>query len=316
MFKRLWEKFQSPPELPQASEASQERGVPKELLKKVRQIQIRSGHVVNDVLAGEYHSAFKGSGIDFEEVREYQPGDEVRLIDWNVTARTGIPYIKTFREERELTVMFLFDASSSGKFGTQRQFKSEIAAEICAILALSAITNNDKVGLILFTDQIELFVPPKKGKRHVLRIIRELLFFQPTQKETNIAQALEYLSKVTRRKTVAFLISDFMSEGYERSLRIARRKHDLIALQLLDPRELELPPVGLIEFEDMESGEILLMDTADALLQNRFSQQAQETLERQAETFRSMNVDALQIRTNEDYIHTLIRFFKMREKRR
>ncbi|MEK7483988.1 MAG: DUF58 domain-containing protein, partial [Planctomycetota bacterium] len=214
MFKHLWEKFQSPVENTLTVPDSQDRGVSKELLKKVRQIQIRSGHVVNDVLAGEYHSAFRGSGIDFEEVREYQPGDEVRLIDWNVTARTGIPHIKTFREERELTVMFLFDASSSGKFGTQQQFKAEIAAEICATLALSAIINNDKVGLILFTDHIELFVPPKKGKRHVLRIIRELLFFRPTKKETNIAQALEYLSKVTRRKTVSFLISDFLSEGY------------------------------------------------------------------------------------------------------
>lgn len=315
MFKSFFERFQAPL-TEKTVEKEDARGVPKELLKKVRQIQIRSGHIVNDILAGEYHSAFKGSGIDFEEVREYQPGDEVRLIDWNVTARSGIPHVKTFREERELTVMFLFDASSSGQFGTHRQLKAEIAAEICATLALSAISNSDKVGLILFTDHIELFVPPKKGKRHVLRIIRELLFFQPTKKETNIAYALEYLSKVSRRKTVAFLISDFISENYEQAMRIAKRKHDLIALQLIDPREMLLPNVGLIELEDVETGETLLVDTQDALLQQEFGKASEEKLQQLEDVFRSMKVDAIQIRTDEDYVRTLIRFFKMREKRR
>lgn len=314
MFKSLFQRFQLPPPPPKKAESKNH--VPKEWLKKVRAIQIRSGHIVNDILAGEYHSAFKGSGMDFEEVREYQPGDDVRLIDWNVTARTKTPYIKTFREERELTVLFVFDASSSGKFGTQQQQKSEIAAEICATLALSAITNNDKVGLILFTDRVELFVPPKKGKPHVLRIIRELLFFQPKHSETHIDTALEFLSKVTRRKAVVFLVSDFLAPHYEQAMRIARRKHDLVALQLVDPRELEIPPLGLLELEDMETGELLLIDSKDTMLRQEFSRNAQKRLGEQAERFRSMKVDALQIRTDEDYVKTLIRFFKMRGKRR
>ena len=224
--------------------------IPREILKKVRRIEIRTKRLVNDLFSGEYHSTFKGQGMEFEEVREYCPGDDIRLIDWNVTARTGMPYVKKFKEERELTVILLVDASSSGRFGTYEKYKEELAAELCALLAFSAIKNNDKVGLIIFTDTIEKYIPPQKGKPHVLRLIREILYFTPEHTKTDIAGALEFFTKVTKRKSVVFLISDFLSDNYQTPLRIAKRKHDIIAVKITDPRELNFGDYGLMELED------------------------------------------------------------------
>jgi len=289
--------------------------ISKELLKKVQQIQIRTSHMVNDVLAGEYESVFKGRGMEFDEVREYQPGDEIRTIDWNVTARMGKPFVKRFVEERELTVMLLVDMSSSGKFGTVKQLKSEVAAEICALLAFSAIKNNDKVGLIIFTDRIEKFVPAKKGKRHVLRVIRELLSFEPERRETDIATALEYLSKVTRRRAVVFLVSDFIARDYDRALRIANKRHDIITITVTDPREIELPRIGLIELQDAETGELILIDTYDPNIRKGFNVlNTKQTQERQG-LFTSMDVDTIDVRTDKSYIEPIMRCFRMRERR-
>ena len=245
--------------------------IPKELLKKVRQIQIRSLRVVNDLFAGRYHSAFRGRGMEFEEVCPYRIGDDVRLIDWNVSARYGEPFIKKFREERELTVMLVVDASPSGLFGSGRQFKLDVAAELCAVLAFSAIRSNDNVGLILFTDRVEKYVPAKKGTQHVLRIIRELLYHEPIGGGTDINEALTVLNRVTRRKSVCFLVSDFLAEGYEPALRIARRRHDLIPIVMTDPREVELPSAGFIELEDAETGELTLIDTSSRALRKRYA---------------------------------------------
>ncbi|RKY84467.1 DUF58 domain-containing protein, partial [candidate division KSB1 bacterium] len=265
--------------------------IPTEVLKKVRRIEIATRGLVNDVFAGEYHSVFKGRGMDFSEVREYSIGDDIRNIDWNVTARMGHPYVKIFQEERELTVMLMVDASSSGNFGSFQQMKGEIAIEICALLAFSAIKNNDKVGLIIFTDKIEKFVPPKKGKTHVLRVIRELFYHQPQSSQTNIANALEYLSRVLRRRSVVFLVSDFISENYEKALQIANKKHDMVAISITDPREIELPNVGFIELEDAETGETYLLDTTDpAIRQSFFTQANTRKLERE-KLFKSMNID-------------------------
>lgn len=289
--------------------------IPKEILKKVRQIQIRSSRLVNDVLAGEYVSVFKGCGMEFEEVREYQAGDDIRTIDWNVTARMGHPYIKRFTEERELTIMFLVDLSYSGEFGSVKQFKNEIATEICALLALSAVRNNDKVGLILFTDKIEKFVPPKKGKTHVLRVIREVLYYKPENKGTDISIALEYLLKVTKRKAVCFLISDFITEGFEHALRIANKRHDIIAASITDPRELEIPNVGFVELEDAETGEITLIDTSDRKMMERFNRFNTKNMEERAKLFRSMGVDLIDVRTDRSYVEPIMKFFRAREKR-
>lgn len=289
--------------------------IPKEILKKVRQIQIRSSRLVNDVLAGEYVSVFKGVGMEFEEVREYQAGDDIRTIDWNVTARMGHPYIKRFTEERELTIMFLVDLSYSGEFGSMKQFKNEIATEICALLALSAVRNNDKVGLILFTDKIEKFVPPKKGKTHVLRVIREVLYYKPENKGTDISIALEYLLKVTRRKAVCFLISDFITEGFEHALRIANKRHDIIAASITDPRELEIPNVGFVELEDAETGEITLVDTSDRKMMERFNRFNTKNMEERVKLFRSMGVDLIDVRTDRSYVEPIMKFFRAREKR-
>jgi len=228
--------------------------IPKELAKKIRYIQIYTSKAVNDSLAGEYESVFKGRGMEFDEVREYQIGDEIRSIDWNVTARMGEPYVKLFVEERELTVMFLVDLSASGAFGSTRQIKNEVAAEICALLAFSAIKNNDKVGLIVFTDQIEMFIPPAKGSTHVLRLIRDLLNFTPRQTQTDISVGIEYLARVTNKKSVVFLISDFLGEGFEKQMRVLGKRHDLIAVSITDPREKQMPNLGLIQLEDAETG--------------------------------------------------------------
>jgi uncharacterized protein (DUF58 family) len=289
--------------------------IPAEILKKVKQIQIRTSRMVNDVLAGEYHSVFKGRGMEFDEVREYVPGDEVRTIDWNVTARMGHPFVKRFVEERELTVMLLVDASASGQFGTAEKTKSEIATEVCALLAFSAIKNNDKVGLILFTDEIEKFVPPKKGKRHVLRVIRELLYFKPQRRRTDIQGALEYLSRVVRRRAVVFLVSDFLASGYEKALEIANKRHDIISITVTDPREVELPDVGFVELEDAETGERVLVDTSDRRFRAAFQANAQSLRDDRDQTFRSMNVDAVDVRADQRYVDPLVRFFRMRERR-
>ncbi|MEW5923892.1 MAG: DUF58 domain-containing protein [Candidatus Zixiibacteriota bacterium] len=287
----------------------------KDLFKKIRRIEIRTRRLVNDLFSGEYHSTFKGQGMEFEEVRQYQPGDDIRLIDWNVTARTGYPHVKKFREERELSVIFLVDASSSGAFGTRERFKADTAAELCAVLSFSAVKNNDKVGMIIFTDKIEKFIPPKKGRSHVLRLVREILHFEPEGTMTDISGALEYFNRVIKKKSVVFLISDFLSEDYLTPLRIANRKHDVIALKISDPRELQFENVGLIELEDAETGETILIDTASEAFRRDFAVQAERDNFGLKRTLKLMNLDFIQIITNQSYILPLINFFKMREKR-
>ncbi|MBD3384572.1 DUF58 domain-containing protein [candidate division KSB1 bacterium] len=289
--------------------------IPKEILKKVKRIEIQTRGLVNDVFSGEYHSVFKGRGMEFAEVREYQIGDDIRTIDWNVTARMGHPFVKVFDEERELTVMLVVDVSSSSDFGTVEQMKGELAAEICALLAFSAIKNNDKVGLIIFSDRVEKYVAPKKGKSHVLRVIRELLYHEPQGHQTNITEALEFLSRVTQRRAVVFLVSDFIASGYEKALQIANKRHDLVTITITDPREQELPSIGLIEFEDAETGETFLVDTGDADLRDEFSSQAEQRKQDRERVFKSMNIDTVSINTQQSYIDPLIRFFKMRAKR-
>jgi uncharacterized protein (DUF58 family) len=289
--------------------------IPKEILKKVKQIEITTRGMVNEVFAGEYHSVFKGRGMEFSEVREYQFGDDIRTIDWNVSARIGHPYVKVFEEERELTVMILYDASSSGEFGTRDRFKNEIAVEICALLAFSAIQNHDKVGLIIFTDKIEKFVPPKKGKPHVLLVLRELLYFKPEDKQTDIGLALEYLSRIIRRRSTVFLVSDFLSSGYEKALQIANKKHDVVAITLSDPREMELPNIGFIELEDAENGEEILVDSRDQNIRNLFRQSFNQKKQEREKLFRSIGVDFVEVMTHLSYAEPLIRFFRMREKR-
>lgn len=289
--------------------------IPKEILKKIKRIEIQTRGIVNDVFSGQYHSVFKGRGIDFSEVREYQYGDDVRTIDWNVSARVGHPYVKVFEEERELTVMFLIDVSSSANFGTFEQMKGELAVELCAVLAFSAIKNNDKVGLIIFTDMIEKYVPPKKGKSHVLRVLRELLYFQPRGIETDINAALEYLNRLTRKRATVFLVSDFLSEGYEKALQIANKKHDIVAITIIDPRERAMPGVGLIEFEDAETGETVVIDTSDAALMNMFASQTEQERLKREKLFKSMNIDFIDIYTNRSYVEPLVKFFRIRAKR-
>lgn len=289
--------------------------IPKEVLKKVKRIEIQTRGLVNDVFSGEYHSVFKGRGMEFSEVREYQIGDDIRTIDWNVSARMGHPYVKIFEEERELTVMLLVDVSSSSNFGTVERMKGEIAIELCALLAFSAIKNNDKVGLIIFTDRIEKFVPPKKGKTHVLRVLRELLYHKPQGTGTDISLALEYLSRVTTRRAVVFLVSDFMSEEYQRALQVANQRHDLVAITITDPREMTLPDIGFVELEDAETGEIVLLDTSDPNLRESFESETSQNKAQRDKLLRSMNIDTVDIRTDVSYIEPLIRFFHMRAKR-
>ena len=300
------------------SQPTASRLLPADVLKKVRQIEIRTNREVTDVLGGQYHSVFKGRGMEFEEVREYLPGDEVRSIDWNVTARFGHPFIKKFKEERELTVMLVVDVSASGQFGSVRQTKNELAAELAAVLAFSAIRNNDKVGLIMFTDQIEKFVPPKKGRRHVLRVVREILAFQPQGRGTDLQLALDYLNRVQARRAVTFVVSDFQvtdEESVRKKLRVASKRHDVIALSLRDPREEELPAVGLLELRDAETGERALVDTFDRRVRERFATKARERLEGLRRLLRSASVDQVEIRSDADYVLPLIQFFSMRERR-
>ncbi len=289
--------------------------IPKEILKKVRRIEITTRGLVNDIFSGEYHSVFKGRGMEFSEVREYQIGDDIRTIDWNVTARQGRPFVKVFEEERELTVMLLVDVSASSDFGTVHQMKGELAAEICALLAFAAIKNNDKVGLIIFSDRVEKFVAPKKGRSHVLRVVRELLYHQPQGRGTDIASTLEFLTRVIRRRAVVFLVSDFVGPDYEKALQIANRRHDVVAITISDPREHELPNVGLIELEDAETGELILLDTSDAAVRRAFAARAQEAAEERYRLFRRTRVDHVDVRTDQPYAEPLIRFFRMRARR-
>jgi len=288
--------------------------IPKEVLQKVRRIEIRTRSIVESVLSGEYHSVFKGRGMEFSEVRTYTAGDDIRTIDWNVTARMGEPFIKKYVEERELTVMLVVDASSSGSFGSIKQFKDEIAVELCALLAFSAIKNNDRVGLIIFTSEVEKYIPPKKGKNHVLRVIRELLYFRPSKKGTNIAEAIGFLNKVLTKKSVVFCISDFIAGGFEPALQVASRRHDLIAVPVIDPRELDLPDIGLVEFEDPETGETVLIDTRDKKARDLFKTMAGKRVDSLRKFFLKNGIDEIPVSTESDYVESLVKFFKKREK--
>ncbi|MDD5282434.1 MAG: DUF58 domain-containing protein [Candidatus Omnitrophica bacterium] len=289
--------------------------IPKEVLKNIRRIQITTSRMVTDVFAGQYQSVFKGKGMEFDEVREYQPGDEIRSIDWNVTARMGSPYIKKFVEERELTVMLLLDMSPSSFFGTRNQLKMQLAAEVCSVLALAAIKNNDKVGFIAFSERIEKFIPARKGLRHVLRIISEALYSKPRGKKTDIADALEYLNKITTRKTVVFIISDFYAPDFKKMLAVSNKRHDIVAITVTDPRELELTDVGIIKLEDLESGQIFTVDTSDSQLRKEYSEEARKRQQERSMLFRSVNVDTIDIRTDVPYSQSLFRFFRARERR-
>jgi len=290
--------------------------ISKELIKKIRYIQIYTSKAVNDVLAGEYHSVFKGQGMEFDEVRAYQPGDDIRTIDWNVTARTGHPYVKRYVEEREITVFFLVDLSRSGSFGSREKLKNEVAAEFCALLAFSAIKNNDKVGLIVFTDTIQLFIPPAKGTSHVLRLIRELLFFEPgkirKKTGTDIALALDYLGRVLHKRGIVFLVSDFLDQNFEKPLRVLARRHDLIAVTVSDPRELALPDVGLLEIQDAETGEIVVIDTGSKTVRSRYTHLAEEKNRALSDLFQSTGIDQIQLLTDRDYVLDLVKFFRKR----
>jgi len=289
--------------------------LPKEILKKVRQIELRTRNLVNDVFSGEYHSIFKGRGMEFSEVREYQYGDDIRTIDWNVTARYNHPYVKVNEEERELNVVLAVDASGSGNFGSFAKYKSEIAAEICALIAFSAIKNNDKVGLTIFTDQVEKHIPPRKGKSHVLRVIREILYFQPQSTQTRIANGIEYLLRGLKRRSIIFVVSDFDDHGYQKPLRVLNQKHDVIAVKIRDRREMELPAVGLLQLQDAESGEEIWVDTSQRRFRELYRQAMEQKRQQFLEEAKGMNLDFIEIDTARDYVDPLIRFFKMREKR-
>lgn len=289
--------------------------LPREVIQKVRRIEILTRRMVTDVLAGEYHSVFKGRGMEFSEVREYQLGDDIRTIDWNVTSRTGTLHVKKFVEERELTVLLVLDASGSADFGTAAEFKRELAAEMGALLAFSAIKNNDRVGAIVFTDDVEMFIPPRKGRSHVLRVIRDLLYFEPRGRATNLTRAAEFLNRVTRKRAVVFLLSDFLATGFEKPLRVAAQKHDLIAVLISDPREHELPQIGLVDLVDAETGQRLIFDTGDRDAVAAFRRWTGERVERQKAALTSMGIDFMEVTTGTAYDRVLQRFFERRARR-
>ena len=289
--------------------------LPKEVISKIRRIHITTSKLVTDFLSGQYESVFKGRGIEFDEVREYQAGDEIRSIDWNVTARMGRPFIKKYVEERQLTVMILLDASGSSYFGTAKRLKSELAAEISATLAFAAVKNNDRVGLIIFTDRIEKFIPPRKGMQHVLRVIREALYFKPKGKKTDISGALRYLDGVTTRRAVTFIISDFFAKNFEKPLSIANKRHDVVGITITDPREMELPSAGLVELADAEEGAFFMVDTTNPDVRNAYSARAAKLMAERSHLFGSIAMDHIDIRTDKPYIEELIKFFKMRKRR-
>ncbi len=283
-----------------------------ELLKRVRRIEIKTKGLSRQIFSGEYHSAFKGRGMSFSEVRNYQYGDDVRNIDWNVTARSGEPFVKVFEEERELTVMLLVDISKSSFFGSQKQLKNELITEICAVLAFSATNNNDKVGLLLFSDRVEKFLPPKKGRGHILRIIRELLDTKPEGKGTDIGAALTYFTNMVKKRSICFLLSDFLATDYSRPLRLAARRHDLIGMHLVDPREEELPAVGLLRARDAETGQTDWIDTDSKRVRRQYAEWYQGQQDYFRDAFKKSGADVLQVNTTEDYTRALLRFFKNR----
>lgn len=289
--------------------------LPHEVLRPMRRLHLRARRAVEDLLGGEYHSVFKGTGVAFEEVREYQPGDDVRVIDWNVTARMGHPFIKRYIEERELTVILLVDCSGSNRFGTVRQQKREVLAELAAVLAFSAVSNNDKVGLLLFTDRVEHSVPPRKGTRHVLRVIRDVLFFRPQHRGTSLRAAFDYLKRVQRRRAVVFLLSDFRDAGSERAFTHAARRHDLVAVSVTDPREEELPAVGLLEVEDAETGRPLLVDTSSKPVRDAYAAAARRRHDALRQATRAAGCDLVEVTTDGNHLDALVRFFRLRERR-
>lgn len=291
--------------------------IDKELFRKIRQIEIRTRHLVNDSFAGEYHSAFKGRGMEFDEVRPYQPGDEIRSIDWNVTARMGDPYIKRYVEERELTVLFLVDASGSEDFGSVERYKRDLAAELTSVLAFAATNNHDKVGLLIFTDQVELFIPPRKGRTHVLRIVRELLAFEPSRTGTDIQIALESANRILKRRSIIFLVSDLVAnvDSFQRALAVTNRRHDLIAVEIRDPLEVEIDAVGIIALEDAETGQLVWVDTSNIDWRRQFVDRRQENENQKQMLFRRFGIDHIMLRTGQDYVLPLARFFQARNKR-
>jgi len=288
--------------------------IPRELLKKIRKIEIHTSKLVNDQLAGQYVSVFKGRGMAFSEVRQYQAGDDVRLIDWNVSARMNEPFVKLFVEEREMTVMLLVDMSASGLFGSLTQSKREIAAEVAALVAFSAIKNNDRVGLIIFTEEVERFVPPKKGKKHVLRVISEILTYRPRWRKTNIAAGLEYLGRIARRRSVAFLVSDFLADGWQHALRLAAGRHDLVPVVIGDPMEEALPKLGIVTFEDFETGDIVEFDSSGPEARAYAAAVKRQRDERE-QLMRRMSVDQVHVRVDRPYVDALVAFFRARERR-
>lgn len=289
--------------------------IPKEILRKVRHIEIRTRGLVNDLFGGEYHSVFKGRGMTFSEVREYQPGDDIRLIDWNVTARSNEPYVKVFEEERELTVYLVVDISSSGMFGSTDKFKKDSGVEIAAVLGFSAIKNKDRVGLILFSNEIEKYIPPKKGRSHILRLIRELLYHKPQSPGTSLAFVLEFLQKVAKRRSVVFIISDFLDEGYWKQLRIVNQKHDVIGIRIFDPSELDFPNIGHQKIHDPETGETFWIDTKKSKERDANKQQVLQQFKNIKKECDRIQFDLIDIATNEDFVEPLMRFFKLRERR-
>jgi uncharacterized protein (DUF58 family) len=284
----------------------------REILRKIRHLELRTRRLVDASFAGQYQSVFKGRGMNFEEVRPYTPGDEIRAIDWNVTARTGEPYIKKFTEEREMTVMIILDVSASGNFGSVRESKRELAAEVAAVLAFSAIRNNDKVGLLLFSDRVELFIPPKKGRMHILRLIREMLYFEPKGRGTDLSNALEYMNKIVSRRAVVFLISDFLTADFSRPLTVSAKRHDLVALTILDPVEEALPNVGVILFEDPETGEQIEVDTSRRDVSKGYANLAAQRAKETKRLFSSRRIDSIELRTDTDYLPVLRNFFDRR----
>ncbi|MEI6323551.1 MAG: DUF58 domain-containing protein [bacterium] len=287
----------------------------REILRKIRRLELRTRRLVESSFAGQYQSVFKGRGMNFEEVRPYTPGDEIRAIDWNVTARTGEPYIKKFTEEREMTVMIVLDVSASGNFGSIRESKRELAAEVAAVLAFSAIHNNDKVGLLLFSDRVELFVPPKKGRMHILRLIREMLYFEPQGRGTDLSGALEYMNKVVSRRAVVFLISDFLTDDFVRPLTVAAKRHDMVALPVVDPVEEKLPDVGVILLEDPESGEQIEVDTSRRDVARGYADLAAQRARDTKRLFGARGIDYIELRTDTDYLPVLRNFFDRRGRR-
>ena len=289
--------------------------IPRELVKKLKKIEIHTSRLANDQLAGSYHSVFKGRGMAFSEVRQYQPGDDVRFIDWNVSARMNDAYVKVFTEEREMTVMLLVDLSASEQFGSLARPKVEIVAEIAALLAFSAIKNNDRVGLIMFTDRIEKFVPPKKGRGHVMRVVTEILNARPEGTGTDLRVALDMLGNVTKRRSVAFLVSDFIADGFEHQLKVANKRHDLIPIQVRDPREEELPDVGIALMEDLESGELVEVDTSDPRVREAYHHHVVRHRNRREQLFRRLRMDHVTVETHRDYVRPISELFRMRQKR-